>query len=212
MFKKPENVTKKDLAKSTVTKNGNHYNGYTLYNAGNGSWKFHRKTGNSACPKWLKNGDRKELCIQESFGYLATGEDEEDNKESDYGNDSITIFRVGYKEWYLMELSYSFVILMYYLLMLICVWLFIKRENIMRVLIVSYQQTKLPAIICNQRKPTKPPDPSEVMNDSHIPDLIKAKLNTGPVTYDILPHNLRIDILTGICVIFTHSMLLNILF
>ena len=51
----------------------------------------------------------------------------------------------------------------------------------------SYQQTHTSPIIRTLRKPRKPPDPIEVINDVQIPELIKLKLNIGTVTYDIYP-------------------------
>ena len=53
-------------------------------------------------------------------------------------------------------------------------------------------------------KPRKPPEIIEVLNDGRINDLIKVKLNIGPVTYDIPPHNLRIDFPRYLRYITTH--------
>ena len=95
------------------------------------------------------------------------------------------------------------------LLTLVWVWPSLERENIMRVLRARYHQTKNSPNIGNLRKPL---DPIEGLHDGHIPDLIKVKLKTGPVTYDIFTHNLIINVVPGTYVIFPQNMLLNMWF
>ena len=90
-------------------------------------------------------------------------------------------------ELHVMTLFYSFVTLISYFLMSVGVWISFDRDNIMRVFSASYHQTHTSPIIRGPRKPRKPHDPIEVLNDGHITDLNKVKLNTGPVIYDISP-------------------------
>ena len=73
----------------------------------------------------------------------------------------------------------------------------------------SYHQTHTTTIIRALRKPS---DPVEGLNCGHINNLNKVKLNTGPVTYGILPDSLIIDVVPGTYGIFPHTVLLNIWF
>ena len=79
----------------------------------------------------------------------------------------------------------------------------------MWVLIARYHKTHTPTIIFTLSKPS---DPIEGLNNGHIPDLFKVKLATGPITCDISPHSLIIDVIPGTYGIFLHTMLPNMCF
>ena len=96
VFKKPENVNKKDLAKAAMIKNGNGYRWCTLCNNGNGAWWFNYYTWHSAWDKFNRGegGVGKIVRIKQLYVNVSMGKDEED----DDGDDFVSMYMVGDKE------------------------------------------------------------------------------------------------------------------
>ena len=66
----------------------------------------------------------------------------------------------------------------------------------------SYHETNTSTIIMGLRKL---PESVESLNYGHITDPNKVKINTGPVTYGILPYSLKIYVVPGTYRIFPHT-------
>ena len=92
------------------------------------------------------------------------------------------------------------------------VWIFINRGGIIWAFSAIYHLTHTSPIISDPRQLRKSPDTIKGLNDGHITDLNKAKINTGPVTYDTYPHYLMIDDVPGTYDLLPNTMLPNIWF